>query len=71
MLKHNAEVHSGNLTVVNMEGVELFNVGQERGVRIGTGRLVADTATLGSALQTPALQSGAGQSLNIQSPTRY
>ena len=71
VLKHNTELHSNNLTVVSGEGMELFSVGQETGVRIGTGRLVSDTATLGSALQTPAIQSRAGQSLSIQSPTRY
>eukprot|EP00092_Neocalanus_flemingeri_P009738 GFUD01010489.1.p1 GENE.GFUD01010489.1~~GFUD01010489.1.p1 ORF type:complete len:265 (+),score=76.96 GFUD01010489.1:37-831(+) len=68
VLKHNTELHSSNLTVTSTEGVEVFSVGQE-GVRLGTGRVVSHTATLGSALQCPVVQSAAGQSLSIQSPT--
>ena len=70
VLKHNTEIAGHSLTVTSTEGVEVFSVGQE-GVRLGTGRVVSHTATLGSAIQTPVVQSKAGHSLTIQSPTRY
>jgi len=67
-LKANAEIHSSNMSVVNGEGVEVFGVG-EHGVRLGLGRVVAQTARLGTALQAGVVQARAGQSLSIQSPT--
>ena len=58
------------MSVVNGEGVEVFGVG-EGGVRLGLGRVVAQTASLGTALQAGVVQARAGHPLSIQSPTRY
>ena len=58
------------MSVVNADGVEVFSVGED-GVRLGLGRVVAHTASLGTALQAGMVQSRAGQALSIQAPTRY
>ena len=58
------------MSVVNDDGVVVFSVGED-GVRLGLGRVVAHTASLGTALQAGMVQSRAGQALSIQAPTRY
>ena len=58
------------MSVVNADGVEVFSAGED-GVRLGLGRVVAHTASLGTALQAGMVQSRAGQALSIQAPTRY
>ena len=58
------------MSVVNDDGVVVFSVGED-GVRLGLSRVVAQTASLGTALQAGMVESRAGQALSIQAPTRY
>jgi len=67
-LKNNAEIHSKEFSVVSGDGSELLKVSKD-GIKLGTTRLAAPTASIGDSLQTENIMSPAGKSLSIEAPT--